>query len=83
MCAGRGGGRDGVVFSVVRPVRAADANTRAKISHHDDDVRPFDDGSRDNWADGVSDALSDPLSLAHGVSDSLTGAIEARCTSST
>jgi hypothetical protein len=61
-------------FSVVRPVRAAAANTRAKGPHHDD-ARSFD-GSGYNWADGVSDALSDPVSLAHGVPNSLTEAVE-------
>jgi hypothetical protein len=78
VCAGRGGGRDGVVLSVVRPVRAADSNyPRAKGPRHDN-ARPFDDGSRDDRADGVSDALfSEPLSLAHGVPDSLTRNIEA------
>jgi hypothetical protein len=78
VCASRSGGRDGVVFSLVRPVRAAVANTRARRSHHDD-AGSFDK-SRDNWADGISAILSDPVSLAHGVPDSLTGAIEARYT---
>jgi hypothetical protein len=78
VCASRGGGRDGVVLSVVRPVRAAaDANyPRANGPRHD--ACPFDDGSHDDRADGVSDVLSDPLSLAYGVPDSLTRNIVAR-----